>query len=157
MAKINLSDILHAVEFIDNGSMKLVLDYRKKQDVFETEHPFYAILEVASNNDPEVVPEESERLLSFIELVGDHILDGILPQGETQANTIWDLRENIAPASTNYGYTLAYDVSLGSESFYNLVERSKEVIAQSTSLTEQEKNNILTVGYGHIGDGNLHL
>jgi hypothetical protein len=38
---------------------------------------------VASNNDPEVVPEDSERLLEFLEVVGDNIHDGIVPSGET--------------------------------------------------------------------------
>lgn len=36
-------------------------------EVFDKEYPFYQIIEVASNNDPEVVPEDSERLLEFIE------------------------------------------------------------------------------------------
>ena len=82
-AKIHLSDILNACEFIDQESMKIVLNYRNKADLFDQKHPFYSIIEVASNNDPEVVPEESERLLSFLEIVSEHIIDGLVPQGET--------------------------------------------------------------------------
>lgn len=48
-------------------------------NVFNEKHNFYSIIEVASNNDPEVVPEESERLMQFIELVSDRINDGIVP------------------------------------------------------------------------------
>jgi hypothetical protein len=39
-------------------------------------------VEVASNNDPEIVPEDSERLLEFIGEISDNIEDGIVPQGE---------------------------------------------------------------------------
>ena len=42
-------------------------------DIFEKYYNFYCIIEVASNNDPEVVPEESERLLEFIDLVSENI------------------------------------------------------------------------------------
>ena len=54
----------------------------KKEKIFEDKHNFYMILEVASNNDPEVVPEDSERLLEFIEFVDEHITDGVVPQGD---------------------------------------------------------------------------
>lgn len=128
-----------------------------QSQVFDQKHPFYSIIEVASNNDPEVVPEESERLLQFIESVSDNINDGIVPQGEGQATAIWDLRENVALGSVKYGYCLKYDVSLGSESFYKIVEETRRHYHNSSELTQEEKDSILTVGYGHVGDGNLHL
>jgi hypothetical protein len=74
-----LSDILQAFEFIDTESMEITLNEFKKEPFFEKKHNFYAIVEVASNNDPEVVPEDSERLLEFIETVGDNLQDGIVP------------------------------------------------------------------------------
>lgn len=137
--------------------MELVTSFQKIDPAFSQSHPFYCLIQVASNNDPEVVPEDSERLLQFIESVTDNILDGIVPQGETQAKHIWALRENIALANNSYGYTLKYDVSLGSDSFYEIVKATRNQYAQSSEFTSQEKEAIRTVGYGHIGDGNLHL
>ena len=67
---------------MDRDSMELVLKSQDKVEVFDQPYPFYSIIEVASNNDPEVVPEDSERLLEFIEAVGEHIHDGVVPQGE---------------------------------------------------------------------------
>lgn len=81
-AKTNLSDILQACEFMDHASMDLVAKWKKGAPIFDKQYPFYSLIEVASNNDPEVVPEDSERLLEFLELVQDNILDGIVPQGE---------------------------------------------------------------------------
>lgn len=56
-----------------------------------------------------------------------------------------------------YGYCLKYDVSLSSDDFYKIVELTRAEIQNSDALTESEKEGIVTVGYGHIGDGNLHL
>lgn len=43
------------------------------------------------------------------------------------------------------------------EHYYECVEETKKVIASSSLLSEAEKANIMTAGYGHVGDGNLHL
>jgi FAD/FMN-containing dehydrogenase len=81
-AKLQLSDILQACEFMDSESMRLALISEKKSDMFSEPHPFYAIFEVASSSDSEAAAEDSERLMEFIESVSDNILDGIVPQGE---------------------------------------------------------------------------
>ena len=74
-AKLQLSDILQAIEFMDHNCMSLVAS--KYGSIFDNEHPFYALIEVASNNDPEIVPEDAERLIEFIGSVD--IKDGIVP------------------------------------------------------------------------------
>jgi FAD/FMN-containing dehydrogenase len=125
--------------------------------LFEADHEFYCLIEVAGNNDPEVVPEDTERLYSFIESVQDYISDGLVPSGEEQTKKVWDLRENVAAAGVQYGFCLKYDVSLGSSDFYKIVEETKKLYMRSTDFTAAEKDSIRTVGYGHIGDGNLHL
>ena len=76
---MELSDILQACEFMDRDSMAIVLKSQGKEEIFDKEYPFYSIIEVASNNDPEVVPEDSERLIEFIDTVSDYIHDGIVP------------------------------------------------------------------------------
>lgn len=59
--------------------MELTRTFQGKGDVFDQKYAFYSIIEVASNNDPEVVPEDSERLLEFIDLVGEYVKDGVVP------------------------------------------------------------------------------
>lgn len=142
---------------MDRESMEVVVKQHKKDEVFDESYPFYQIIEVASNNDPEIVPEDSERLLEFLDSISDHIHDGIVPQGESQSQHIWYLRENVANALSDYGYWLSYDVSLASKDFYKIVEETKNLISSSGEFTASEKESILTTGFGHIGDGNLHL
>lgn len=70
---------------------------------------------------------------------------------------IWELREGIAGAACKLGYTLHYDVSLSSDHYYDIVNRTRTFIADSPDFTVKEKQAIETCGYGHVGDGNLHL
>jgi len=52
---------------------------------------------------------------------------------------------------------LKYDISLPADHYYRIVEETKKHIEASDLLSAQEKSSILTIGYGHVGDGNLHL
>ena len=70
---------------------------------------------------------------------------------------VWDLRENVATACVRYGYCLKYDVSLYSKDFYRIVEETRQVVNDSDVFTPSEKEGVLCTGYGHVGDGNLHL
>jgi len=142
---------------MDHETMKLVAKGQKENELFDKEYPFYCLVEVASNDDPELVPESSERLLEFIGVVEDNIKDGIVPQGEGQANKIWNMREDVAVVASEYGFTLSYDISLDSKSFYKIVEYTRQKIAETPEFTASEKESIKTIGYGHIGDGNLHI
>jgi hypothetical protein len=62
--------------------MEVVLKNKGGEDVFGQGYPFYSIIEVASNNDPDLVTEDSERLLEFMQTVTDNMQDGIVPRGE---------------------------------------------------------------------------
>uniref|UniRef100_K1QDC6 D-2-hydroxyglutarate dehydrogenase, mitochondrial n=1 Tax=Magallana gigas TaxID=29159 RepID=K1QDC6_MAGGI len=61
---------------------------------------------------------------------------------------IWSMRERIAEGLMHDGYCYKYDVSLPLQSFYGLVEAMRE--RMGTMVTR-------VIGYGHVGDGNLHL
>ena len=46
-----------------------------------------------------------------------------------------------------------YDLSLPVERMYGLVEEVRERLARGLP----GRTDVLAVGYGHVGDGNLHL
>ena len=48
-------------------------------------------------------------------------------------------------------------MSLDSKSFYQIVEDTRAAIKASPKLSNQEKDLVDVTGYGHIGDGNVHL
>jgi len=69
--------------------------------------------------------------------------------GRQQAEDIWRLREGVAEALSRAGAAYKYDVSVPTEQMYGLVEEAQRVVG--------DPRMALAVGYGHIGDGNLHL
>lgn len=48
-------------------------------------------------------------------------------------------------------------MSLSTSHYYKIVEETQNLIDSSSLFTEEEKKLIRVTGYGHIGDGNLHL
>lgn len=64
-AKLELSDILQAIEFMDQSAMRTTLTELKFTNPFQKEelYPFYALIEVASNREG---PENAERLYDLL-------------------------------------------------------------------------------------------
>jgi len=58
---------------------------------------------------------------------------------------IWKIREDIALAAQKCGRMLAYDISFDVKEWANMCDK----------LREDTKAKV--IGYGHIGDGNLHV
>eukprot|EP00415_Alexandrium_ostenfeldii_P003744 UN3744 len=76
------------------------------------------------------------------------VSDGTVAATEAQCRALWQLRERIAEGLTHDGYCYKYDISLPHDVMYDVVEACRERMGDLA---------ITTVGYGHIGDSNLHL
>eukprot|EP00126_Sphaerothecum_destruens_P005132 Sdes_comp18581_c0_seq4m8705 len=64
---------------------------------------------------------------------------------------IWKIRESVSLALRKDGHVFKYDVSVPIEKLYDPVLEIQSVIQQSPHQATS------VVGYGHLGDGNLHL
>ena len=66
----------------------------------------------------------------------------------SKQSDIWQPRERIAESLLKDGYCYKYDISLPLSVFYDSI----------TVMRERLGNDVTrVVGYGHIGDGNMHL
>ena len=45
------------------------------------------------------------------------------------------------------GHTITYDISLRHQNYYEIVEKIREIMPLG----------VITYGFGHVGDNNLHL
>lgn len=61
---------------------------------------------------------------------------------------IWQLRERVNEANMVSGIVYKYDISLPLDSYYDIVLDVRERLGSLATAV---------VGYGHVGDGNLHL
>ncbi|XP_060623955.2 D-2-hydroxyglutarate dehydrogenase, mitochondrial isoform X2 [Anolis sagrei] len=140
-----LGEILSAYEFMDSECMKLVERHLKLARPV-AESPFYVLIETSGSNSA----HDEEKLSHFLEhvMASDLVIEGTLASDETKIKALWALRERITEALTFDGSVYKYDISLPVERLYDLVTDMRERLGRSA------KN---VVGYGHLGDGNLHL
>ncbi len=137
---------LTAFEFFSDKALRYVTAKGDVAKPFETESPYYALLEF------ELISEQTEeQVMSLFERCVEEgwVLDGVMSQNETQAANLWRLREDISETIaefTPYKNDLSVTVSKVPE-FLNGVN---QVVTQGYPDFE-------IVWYGHIGDGNLHL
>ena len=116
---------------------------------FAAPHPAYVLLEMASPRD---LPELAGRVEDFLarELEQGALRDAVLAKSGQERDALWHLREQIPTAQTREGASLKHDVSLP-------VGRLAAFVAEAVPLLAVLAPGARTVGYGHVGDGNLHF
>jgi FAD/FMN-containing dehydrogenase len=151
--KSHCGEILSAFEFFDSQSMKVVKHHGIK-DPFQDKHPFYVLIETSGSNKE----HDDEKLNGLLEdlMESSAISDGVLAQDETQLQSLWSVRESIAEAAGKMGSVFKYDVSMPVDKMNELVEDMRKRFNDKGMLGEGKKVKEV-VGYGHIGDGNLHI
>lgn len=155
-AKGHLSEILSAFELMDGRSQKLVNESTGTKYPLEGEYPFYCLVETSGSN----AEHDMAKLEGFLEhIMGEGIVaDGVLAQDETQFHAIWRWREGITEALSHLGGTYKYDVSIPLPELYQLVEDCKERLTKLGFVGDDDSFPVrAVVGYGHMGDSNLHL
>jgi FAD/FMN-containing dehydrogenase len=147
--RAHLNEILSGVEFLDRGCMRLVSNYISKfapdATTFDSEYPFYLLVETSGSN----TRHDREKLMAALESVMANRLvqDGIVSESDAQAKALWRLREDTPVSLSAAGAVYKYDLSMPTSSMYAIVDDMKKALPLDFQV----------FGYGHIGDGNLHL
>ena len=150
-ARSQLSDIVSAIEFLDRPSMELVVQHIPgSRDPMAEPHPFYMLIETSGSR----AEHDSDKLNAFLEaqLEGERVSDGVVAQDESQMKALWVLREHITDALGRQGTVYKYDISVPVHQFYQFVTDMRQRL-QSV----EGRLRLGVVGYGHLGDSNLHL
>ena len=156
LAKGQLSEILSAFELMDGRSQQLVHQSTGNNYPLEGEYPFYCVVETSGSN-PD---HDMAKLEAFLEHIMSEgvVADGVLAQDETQFQAIWRWREGITEALSHLGGTYKYDVSIPLPELYQLVDDCRERLTKLGFVGDDESYPVrAVVGYGHMGDSNLHL
>ncbi|KAK9456415.1 hypothetical protein V1511DRAFT_497490 [Dipodascopsis uninucleata] len=155
-AKGELQEILSAFEFMDNASINQVARFSELRRPLDDQHEFYCLVETSGSNRA----HDEEKLQSYLEdlMESEIIDDGVLAQDETQLKNLWTWREGIPESLGKTGGVYKYDVSIPLDELYKLVEDTR-VRLQEAGFEIGTENSLIVnvVGYGHLGDGNLHL
>lgn len=155
-AKNQLSEILSAFELMDGRSQDLVHAVTNKGRPLESRHPFYCLIETCGSN----ADHDNEKLENFLNhvLSKDIVTDGVLAQDQTQTQSLWSWREGIPECLGHWGGVYKYDLSIPLADLYTLVDDTRERLVKANLVGDDERYPVVdVVGYGHMGDSNLHL
>ena len=153
MARTDLNEILSAIEFLDDIAIDQPIKYLKHSNVkypLSERNNFYVLIETSGSN----FDHDRDKLDIFIEKLMDLnlITDGCIAEDMTQFDSIWKLREGVNPAMTEAGKgCYKYDVSLPLKNLYDIVNECK------LKLGKNGYPDLEIMGYGHLGDGNIHV
>ena len=137
---------LTAYEFFSHQAMNYVLAHGQVKAPFDTEAPYYALLEFEAVSD-QVMEQAMELFEQCME--NGWVLDGVISQSETQAQNLWQLRERI---SESIAPRIPYknDISV-------VVSRVPGFLEEINQVVSDHYPDFEIIWFGHIGDGNLHL
>ncbi|KAF2702862.1 hypothetical protein K504DRAFT_393768 [Pleomassaria siparia CBS 279.74] len=155
-AKNQLSEILSAFELMDGRSQKIVNTVTGKKFPLEGEYPFYCLIETSGSN----ADHDSEKLQNFLEHVIESsvVSDGVLAENKTQIQDLWTYREGISECLGHWGGVYKYDLSLPISVLYDLVNDVRDRLTEAGVVGNDDSFPAVdVVGYGHMGDANLHL
>ncbi len=137
---------LTAFEFFSEQALQKVLQHNDLQRPFESEAPFYVLIEF-ENKDEQIL----ETALSCFEqtMEDGHVIDGVISQSETQALNLWELRERISESISHYT-PYKNDISV-------IPSKVTEFLENVDTIVSEKYPEFEIIWFGHIGDGNLHL
>ncbi|KAH9326716.1 hypothetical protein KI387_006894, partial [Taxus chinensis] len=146
-AKRQLGEIISAFEFLDHSSLDMVLSHLEgvRNPLPTSQEKFYILIETTGSNES----HDKAKLDAFLEssIEKGLITDGSVAQDLNQIAAFWRIREGITEALARAGAVYKYDFSLPIQHLYELVDEMRTRLGESAKV----------IGYGHLGDGNLHL
>ena len=160
LARQHCNEVLSAFEYIDQESFGVVLGHATQElrDPFEQRYPMYVLIETSGSNKE----HDDEKLQGMLEelLESGTVTDGVLAQDDTQLQALWALRESVPEAAGKLGKVYKYDLSMPIERMNELAgvlrQRFQELGLYGSGDVKTDRIRAVC-GYGHIGDGNLHI
>ncbi|KAI6005232.1 hypothetical protein F5J12DRAFT_743325 [Pisolithus orientalis] len=156
--KRQLGEIMSAFEYIDRTAYDMalshglgpVLDAKEVGDA-----RCFVLIETSGSNEDHDMEKLNVLLESLMTADEPLILTGTLSQSPGQFESLWAVREGLPECVQKEGKPYKYDVSVPLADFQKVVD---SVLGRMISMGLHGDHAVSkVVGFGHIGDGNLHL
>lgn len=138
----SLPGIVSAYEFFTHACLTRLLSHRKVRAPFAEPHACYVLLEVENARD------FAESLMPILE--SGLAADAVVAQHESEARSLWELREGISESLSATGLPHKNDIALPIASL-------EAFVSDLHTLMGSRYQGWEICLFGHIGDGNLHL
>ena len=141
-------DALAMFEVIPKIGLELVVEHIPGQrHPFEAWHNWYVLMDWEVN-DESAGQELAERKLGDAFKKG-LIQDAVIAQNENQAAELLALREHMSAAQKHNGASIKQDITVP-------LDRIPEFFQIADAAVQKIVPNCRPVGFGHLGDGNIH-
>lgn len=149
-ARAESGDAVETFELMPRLVVDLVLKHMPDcEDPLAERYEFYVLLELVSTASGESgLSETLEGILEGAFEAG-LVLDAAIAQNETQRQEFWKLRENASESQKLEGASIKHDVSVPVSRIAEFYDAAWEKVAAIDP-------DVRLVGFGHVGDGNLH-
>ncbi|KAF4572774.1 FAD-binding Oxidoreductase/Transferase Type 4 [Pleurotus pulmonarius] len=156
--KRQLSEILSAFEFIDRTAYDLAVKHGQGRGLTEEEvdgAQCFVLVETSGGRREHDEEKLNDLLESLLGADKPLITNGVLSQSPAQFSSLWSLREGVTEAVSKEGKAYKYDISVPLSTFKQVVDVTREHLRSKGLLHDGAVKHV--IGYGHVGDGNLHL
>lgn len=137
-----------AFELMWDNFVQASVQWQHLQAPFAQRHSFLALIDVDGKDEASLREAVEEALGEAME-AGD-VVDAVIAQSQTQAKTLWKLREAPAELNNHMHPPINFDVSLPQS------EIGKFADAIQAAFDARWPGHF-TLFFGHVGDGNLHV
>ena len=144
-----VGDRVTAFELISRVSLDLVFQHIPgTRDPLGQPSPWYVLLELSDTVAGDALAGLLETELAATIAEG-RVTDGAIATSESQAQALWQLRENISEAQKRDGVSIKHDISVPVSAIPDFLEAAGAALAAAYP-------GLRVVCFGHLGDGNLH-
>jgi len=148
-ARRDCCDLMTAFEFMPPAAFLLAQEAVPGLTMpIAADHPGYVLMELSASG----LLDLHALLDQFLEqaMQDGLVRDGVVAASRAQAGNLWKFREGMVEGQARRGAHLRTDVSVS-------LSRLAEFVDQAQSQLCTAFPDSLTLSYGHVGDGNIHI
>lgn len=148
-ARRDCCDLMSAFEFMP--PLAFVLAREAIPDLpmpIAGDYPAYVLMEISGSGLIDIA-DLMERFLSGVMEEG-LVVDGVIAASQAQARNLWLFREGMNEGQAKRGPHMRTDISVPLSRLADFVRDAEQAISEALP-------DCISVSYGHVGDGNVHL
>lgn len=148
-ARRDCCDLMSAFEFMPPLAFTLAREAIPDLPLpISGDYPAYVLMEISGSGLVDI-RELMERFLEGV-MADEFVLDGVIAASQTQARNLWLVREGMNEGQAKRGAHMRTDISVP-------LSRLADFVHDAEAAVSQALPDCVSVSYGHVGDGNVHL
>ncbi|MBP1861998.1 FAD/FMN-containing dehydrogenase [Rhizobium herbae] len=148
-ARRDCSDLMSAFEFMP--PLAFVLAREAIPDLpmpIAGDYPAYVLMEISGSGLVDIA-DLMERFLGSV-MEDGLVVDGVIAASQAQARNLWLFREGMNEGQAKRGPHMRTDISVPLHRLADFVRDAEQAVSEALP-------DCISVSYGHVGDGNVHL